>query len=168
MKNMEETDKQIIHIENQFNFEAGSINTIIEGGTFNGPVYTTAPTDPKKPTMKATSPTEALRLTIEKMIDTKMLTQKKDFGVTYRLEQEMCLLGWTTYEEYAQRITEIVDIPDELKPTAGNIKSLCVGKNNYPDWNLTNEKVSAHIKAVARSYIREMKEYGFIHQSEIK
>lgn len=42
---MSQEEKHTTTIQNQFIFEAGSVNTIIKDSTFNGPVYTCKPED---------------------------------------------------------------------------------------------------------------------------
>lgn len=166
---MNKEHQNISHVENQFNFEAGSINTVIKGGTFNAPVYTTPQQDDKNnKAQRPPTPPEAFKQSVEQLVNDKIIVQKKDFGILYKLDQEMCLLGLATYEDYVQRVNELVSLPEDIRPTAGSIKSVNLGKNNYPNWNLKDLAigVSSHVKAVANGYIREMENRGYPYPFE--
>lgn len=165
---MNKDQQAVTHVENQFNFETGSINTIIKGGTFNAPVYTSPLQDGKSPEVqKQFTPPEAFKESVEQLLNDKIIVQKKDFGILFKLDQEMCLLGLATYEDYVQRVNELVSLPEEICPTAGSIKSVNLGKNDYPNWNLKELTIgiSTHVKAVANGYIREMAKRGYPHPS---
>jgi len=71
----------------QFNFEAGSNNTIINGGTFNAPVYT-SPQEKKKPVEKAQNAfedDEQIKVNIEKFMALNSKKNKRWWFAVYRV-----------------------------------------------------------------------------------
>lgn len=70
----------------QFNFEAGSNNTIINGGTFNAPVYTSLQ-EKKKPVEKAQNAfedDEQIKVNIEKFMALNSKKNKRWWFAVYR------------------------------------------------------------------------------------
>ena len=113
-------------------------------------------------------PIEAFRQSIKALVEQKIIVSKQDFSVLYNLDEEMCLLGCSKYQDFADRVRELDIVPSDLLPNADNVRAFSFGNKNYPDWDYTGIKTSiSHIRAVANGYLREMKQRGYELQNTI-
>lgn len=86
--------ERITHVDNQFIFEQGSNNTIINGGTFNGPIYT-SPSDACGTPSTAINEEEVLML-LDDLLEMKngngsyLMTDKKQWYAVFRVLSEFC------------------------------------------------------------------------------
>lgn len=120
-------------------------------------------------TQEYMTPIEAFRQTVKALIEQKIIVSKQDFSVLYNLDEEMCLLGCSKYQDFAERVCELDCVPSELLPNADNIRAFSFGSNPYPNWDFTGIKTSnSHIRAVANGYLREMKRHGYEPQIPVK
>lgn len=114
-------------------------------------------------------PLEAFRQSVKALVEQKIIVSKQDFSVLYNLDEEMCLLGCSKYQDFADRVRELGVVPGELLPNADSVRAFSFGSSPYPDWDYTGIKTStSHIRAVANGYLREMKRRGYEPQNVVR
>ncbi len=139
-------EKQEINVQSGANFYNGSSHNDEDSSSYVPPV-------------------DAFKETVQALINQKLIVSKQDFSILYKLDEEMCLLGCSKFQDFADRINELQIVPEQLAPNADSIRALNFGSKTYPDWDFTGIKNQNHIYAVAKGYIREMKQRGYKHQN---
>lgn len=145
------------HVENQFIFEAGSITTIIKGGTFNAPVYTCPQSDsascnPSVTSSKSTPSSEPksevnvplttldrIIIAIQSVVDEGLILYKQDWAAVYRIVWEKWLPELKK-SEFCAFVAERVRMEDRIVPNGGIIRRQVFSdaeSHGFPNWKIT-------------------------------
>lgn len=131
--------------------EAGGTNNIYQGGSANARVVPAQ---------------EAFDQVICAMAECGMLCEKNDFGIIFKLDVEMHVMGFKQFNAMADYLQRIEKLPESLKAQARGVAFYSFGTGCYPNWIFDEryeERVVSHIHSVARDYIIRMWRLGHVH-----
>lgn len=166
------------HVENQFIFEAGSITTIIKGGTFNAPVYTCPQSDsascnPSVTSSKSTPSSEPksevnvplttldrIIIAIQSVVDEGLILHKQDWAAVYRIVWEKWLPELKK-SEFCAFVAERVRMEERIVPNGGSVckpKFSEMQTHRFPEWKITGVGVTETVRYVniARCLVEKM------------
>lgn len=110
---------------------------------------------------------QAFEQVIYRMVKSGHLSEKGDFGVIYKLDTEIHVMGWKKYVQMADYLERMEHLPSTLQAQACSINSANFGSGIYPHWNIDSNdvQVQSHIHSLAKEYILQMALCGHIHPS---
>lgn len=112
------------------------------------------------------SPIEVLKLCIIKLMADGTITHPGDFCCIFKMDQEMSIVGFESFNDYKTRIDTLFPTLDKkLRFTADHNKRFGWGKKALPDWPWENmpEGKAPHYKALSKCLVRFMAAHGFRH-----
>lgn len=112
------------------------------------------------------SGSEAFERVILAMVKSGQLCEKNDFGIIYKLDVEMHVMGFKQYRALADYLATMSDLPPALCAQSHSVGYYSFGHGTYPDWlfdGSLDDAAQSHIHSVACEYIRQMGQLGFVH-----
>lgn len=119
-----------------------------------------------KPTVKREPPLVAIKKSLQRLIENRILTKKQDFGITFVIDMELHVYPFDGYAGYEKILAEWKDmIPESLRPAASNINAWNFGSDFYPNWKFqkSDKNDTSRICAIAEAYIEAMADCGYVH-----
>lgn len=115
------------------------------------------------------SPVSACKEAIVKLLDDNMLVDMQDYCCLFRLDNEMCAVGFLSIPDFIDRLRSFLpeDMQETKLPNANQMRGLDFGKGVFPNWKWENfgEKSRPHLMALCNAYIAYMASRGFYHPS---
>ena len=140
-------------------FKDNAINVHLESGATNHIHQGYQP-------MQVKSGSEAFERVILAMVKSRQLSEKNDFGIIYKLDVEMHVMGFKQYRALADYLATMSDLPPALCAQSHSVGYYSFGHGIYPDWlfdGSLDDAAQSHIHSVACEYIRQMGQLGFLH-----